>query len=137
MRSISVSYAIMLLMCVFVGVIIALMKCYSWPYGLLIFVPLAWSFFPLREIGDGARSYRDFSTLLFVLSFAVLVVIVVTVSLLMKMDTFWSIVCIVSSWMALLMTASFVFLIPRDLQKNVKKWLKRSASIWASTNFLK
>ncbi len=120
MRLIFVSYVFMLLMCVFVGAITALMRCYSLYYGFLIFVLLAWSLFPLREIGDGARSHPDFSTVLFVLTFAVLVVIVVAVSLLMKMDKFWSIVCIVSSWVALLMTALFVLLIPKE--SNLKWW---------------
>lgn len=139
MKAITLSYAFMLLMSIVAGFILALMcKCSVWWWPLFLF-PIAWSLVPLRELRKGARSHSDFSTILFVVSFAVLVVVVVSVTLLMKMETFWSTMCIMSSWVALLLTAWFVSFVPREpnLQGKMKKWVfwKKSVRIWVPTYF--
>ena len=138
MKAIVISYVIMLLLCVFVGFVFALtLKC-ALLYGFLVFFPLGWSYVPLRELRKGAYFHHDFTTILFVISFAVLVIVVFTVTtLLMNMETFLSVMCIASSWVALLMTALFLLLMPREknLQKGwVDKWIIKKVGIYLSAD---
>ena len=123
MKAISLSYVFMLLMCIFAGFIIALMYNCSVLWGGLFMCVFAWSLVPFRELRKKVPLYPDFSTVLFVISFAVLVVIVASVTLLMGLKTFLSVMCTASSWLALLMTAFFVSFVPRNpnLQREVNK----------------
>ena len=114
MKSISISYAVMLLMCVFAGAIVALMRMYSPLWGFLFLFPIAWSWVPLRELRDRIPEHPDFSTVLLVISIAGLSVIVVSVTLLMRKEEFLSIMCIATAWLAFLMTTWFVSFLPRD-----------------------
>ena len=122
MKAITFSYAVMLLMCVFAGFIRALVCEYSVGWGFLILCVLAWSVVPFRELRRKVPHYPDFSTVLFVVSFAVLVILVTSTTLLMmKMKTFLSVMCLTSSWLALLMTVWFISFIPRE-PKQATEW---------------
>lgn len=138
MKAIVISYVIMLLLCVFVGFIFALTLKFALLCGFLVLFPLACSYIPLRELRKGVSFHPDFATILFVISFAVLVIVVFTVTtLLMNMETFLSVMCIVSSWVALLMTALFLLLMPREknLQKGwVDKWIIKKVGIYLSAD---
>ncbi len=117
MKSISVCYAIMLVICVVMGSIFALTwTLESWWRVLCPFLfvfPFAWMLIPFAELRKKIPEFPDFSTVLFVLSFAVLVVITTAVTLLMTFKSFLSIMCIFAVWLALLMTVGFICLIPK------------------------
>lgn len=123
MKAISLCYVFMLVMSVFAGFIIALMFNYSWLWVFLFVCVFAWSLVPFRELRKKVPQYPDFSTVLFVISFAVLVVVAVSVTLLMGIETFLSMMCTAASWVALFMTAFFVSFVPREpnLQGEVNK----------------
>ena len=114
MKSIFISYAIMLLMCILAGSILALMiMCSVW-WGFLLLLPLVWSWVPVVELKRRIPEHPDLSTILLVLSIAGLLVIVVSVTLLMRKEGFLSIMNIATAWLAFLMTAWFISFLPRD-----------------------
>ena len=113
MKSISVCYAIMLFLCVIMGSIVALMWQKSCLWGLLFMFPITWSWVPVAEIRMRIPEFPDFSAVLFVLSFAALIVITTAVTLLMTFESFLSITCIAAAWSALLITVVFIYLIPK------------------------
>ena len=113
MKAISLIYVCMLFICVIVGGIATLMWKYSLCWGISVLFLIPCVCIPLVELKDRVKKHPNFSTILFVLSFAILVVFVVRVTLLMKIETFLSVMCTVSLWLALLMTMWFVSFIPR------------------------
>ncbi len=119
MKSISICYAVMLLMCVFAGAIVALARIYSPLWGFLSILLVIWSVVPVVELKNRIPEHPDFSSVLLVISIAGLSVIVMSVTLLMRKEEFLPIMCIATAWSAFLMTAWFVSFLPRE--KRLKK----------------
>ena len=113
MKAISICYAIILMTCVIVGSIAALIFCKSWLCVFLLVVPAVLARILVPELRERIPEFPDFSSVLFVLSFAVLVVITTAVTLLMGFKSFLSIMCVVSAWSALLMTVYLIYFIPK------------------------
>ena len=113
MKAISICYAVMLVACVIVGSIAALIFCKSWLCVFLLVVPAVLARILVPELRERIPEFPDFSSVFFVLSFAVLVVITTAVTLLMGFKSFLSIMCITSAWFALLVTVGFICLIPK------------------------
>ena len=120
MRGIIICYVSLLLMCLFAGVIVALVCCYSLWWAFLFLFLLSWVWIPLAHLRDEVSKHVDFSTLLFVLSFAVWCVIAMSITMRINLESFVSVMCVVSVWSALLMTIKLVSLIRYDTHK---KWI--------------
>ncbi len=120
MRSITICYALMLVMCIIVGAIVALMiKCSPW-WGFLFVCPIVWALIPQRELRNKIKIYPEFSSAFLVVAFAVLAVAWVSVMLQIKFDTFISIMYEISISAAFVMTIAFIMLIPKN---HSKTWL--------------
>ena len=113
MKAISICYAIMLMTCVIVGTIAALIFCKSWLWVFLSLLPIVLTRILVPELRERVPEFPDFSSVLFVLSFAVLVVVATAAILLMKFESFLSITCMVAAPLASFMTVCFTYFIPR------------------------
>ena len=123
MKAISIFYVIMLMICVMVGSIGALIFCKSWLWVFLSVFPVALvRRILLPKLRMKIPEFPDFSTVLFVLSFAVLVVITTAVTLLMSFKSFLSIMCIVTAWSALLMTVRLIYFIPKGINYSTEEY---------------
>ena len=120
MKSIVISYLCALLMCFFAGVIVTLMCCYSLWWGFLFLFLLSWVWIPLAHLRDEVPKYLDSSTLLFVLSFAFWCVIAMIITMSFNVESFLSVMCVVSVWSALLMTMNLILLVQNN--RHQKKW---------------
>ena len=126
MKEIVVCYAVMLLLCVFAGVIAALTCCYSSWWALLFFFLLSSACIPYLKIRDEVPKHEDFATLLFVISFAVLCVGAMTITIRLNVESFLSVMVVASIWIALLLTVKLISLAQDN--KLVKMWYKRKKS---------
>ena len=121
MKSILFSYALMLLQCVFIGVIVALMRTYSLWWGFLFLFPMVWVWLPMAILKEEVPIHANFSTKLFLLAFVVWCVVGVAVTIYMRMESFLSIMCIASVYSAWLMTF-MSFLYSNNLRKLWYLW---------------
>lgn len=117
MKGIIVSYTVMLLMCVFIGVIVALICCYSLWWAFLFLCPIVWSYIPLATLRDKIPKYSDFSTLLFMIAFAIWCVVAMAITMRFNVESFISVVCVISVWAALLMTARLISMVQDSSRK--------------------
>ena len=120
MRGIIICYVSLLFMCLFAGVIVALVCCCSLWWALLFLFLLSWVWVPLAHLRDEVSKHADFSTLLFVLSFAVWCVVAMSITMRFNVESFVSVMCVVSVWSALLMTIKLISLIRYN---HLKKWI--------------
>lgn len=123
MKGIVISYVSMLFMCLLSGIIVALMCCYSLWWVFLFLFLLSWVWIPLAHLRKEVSKHKDFSTLLFMLSFAVWCVIAMVITMWFDKESFISVMCVVSVWSALLMTMNLISLIQSN--KHPKKWFLR------------
>lgn len=114
MKAISIIYVFMLFVCVISGIIVALMcKCSLWWWLLFLFL-IPWIWIPLVELRTRVHLRPGFSEVLFVVSFAVLAVLVTAAILLTDKKSFFSITSIIALCSASLLTVWFVTFLPKN-----------------------
>jgi len=118
MRVISVSYVCMLLICVSVGMIVALMCKYSlwWVFSLLIPALLAWM--PLMKLRKNVCLNPGFSMFFFAVAFLLWLVLAAIITNYMNIESFFSVMSVVATWSAVLMTEKLIPMIHTD--KSIK-----------------
>ena len=124
MKAISIIYAFMLFICAISGLIVALMcKCSLWWWLLFLFL-VPWIWIPSAELRTRVPLRPGFSAVLFVVSFAVLAVLVTAAILLTDRKSFLSIMSIVALCCAFLLTVWFVTFLPKNEKLEKKgEWL--------------
>ena len=118
MKDIIVSYVIMLLMCALVGIIVALMCCYSMWCVFLFLFPAVLAWMPLIKLRREVHLNPGFSILLFVVASLLWLIIAVVITNYMDIESFLSVMFVVTAWSALLMTVRLISLV------HVDKYLK-------------
>ena len=121
MKTIVICYVSMLFICILVGIIVALMCKYSLWWGFLFVFPVSWFWIPLSDLRLKIPIYSDFSQVLLMISFALIVVIVVPSMLLIKFESYWSIVCAVSSILSAIVTVWLFYFVPQN-PDSIKRW---------------
>ena len=117
MKTISVSYACTLFVCVLLGIIFALMREYSFWWGMssLFLLPFIWVLSALFR--DEIPVHAKFSAILFTGSFITLFVVVMLLVLFMRDKSFVSLASIVSAGVAILATGWLMSMVPCNSEK--------------------
>lgn len=124
MKKIFLWYAILLLMSLFSGIIIALMWRYSRWLGFLFLYIFSWIWIPFAELRKRIPVFPEFSSVLLTISCTVLSVIEISTVSLIKLESFYSIMWVSTVGIAIFITAVVAQLIPQQTTSD-SKWLSQ------------